>query len=107
MKSASYEAMKKSLMSAMKQLYPDGPHCQHQHRDLIMVFIMGYVESMKNMSDRINPKSSKEKTIAKEMDLDHHTLLVDIVDMALDPLWMPGDEWMWWTPAKPVNPEMN
>ena len=65
-----------AFLRSMKYLYPDGIENRQQHRDLVKVFLMGWIES----AHKNGFEAGDALAIAKQ---------------ATDYNWWPGPSWNW------------
>jgi hypothetical protein len=71
--------MKASCLECMRYIFPDGVANQHQHRDVIRCFMMGWVEAMQN--------SQNSAAVTQFVSEFSHTA---------DLNWWPDESWKWW-----------
>ena len=69
----------KACMASLKSLYPQGVREAQQHRDLIKVYLSGWLGAL------------KENGVAQNEGLKKEAMRI-----ACDPNWWPDNEWAWW-----------
>lgn len=73
------QKMKAKFLECMKYMYPEGITNQHQHRDLIRVFGMGWLECL---------LATNQDQVASAW-LEEWSPYVDLN-------WWPDESWQWW-----------
>lgn len=87
--STVFEAMKLSSKQTLRLIFPyEIPPIQH--RDVIRIYTMGWLDSMKMMAE--TSITDKEKESVKGMVRECLIGLEAIADLD----WLPDDSWKWW-----------
>ena len=79
--------MKQQFLLSIKMIYPDGVENKHHWRDIIKIYFMGYVDSLRESC----------LTESHSFSLQHeYDLVLQLVKPMTDFNWWPDDSWRWW-----------
>lgn len=70
-------SMQEKFKADLRLLYPDGLENSHQHRDLVKVWLMGFLAAV-DIHDEVRP------------------FVLAIIKPLTDFNWWPDDGWKWW-----------
>lgn len=79
--------MKEQFFHSIRMIYPDGVENKHHMRDIIKIYFMGYIDSLREAC------LSELGSDSLRRDYD---LALQLVKPMTDFNWWPDSSWRWW-----------